>query len=204
MTKPLNTLSNAYISRLRRFEQARGKVERLLLAGHVSREDVYLFYEGVFLRAVTMFEGLLEDLFVGLLAGSVGPGHKVHPRVKFKSHSVARDVMLGGRAYVDWLPYHHTDRRAEAFFRGGFPFCNLGKQDRKDLERIILIRNAVAHQSRTALKRFESEVVGTTPLLPFERTPPGYLRSNFRAAPAQSRYEDIANTLSALVRKLCR
>jgi hypothetical protein len=120
-----STLADAYVSRLRTFDRARAKVERLLLAGDVTRHDASLFYEGIFLRAVTTFEGLMEDLFVGLLTGSISPGRSVRPRITFRSHAVARDVMLGGRAYVDWLPYHHTDKRAEAFFRGGFPFCNL-------------------------------------------------------------------------------
>jgi hypothetical protein len=196
-------LSNTYISRLRTFDRARAKVERLLVSGHVTRHDAYLFYEGIFLRTVTTFEGLMEDLFVGLLAGGIIPGRNVRPRVHFRSHTIARDVMLGGRAFVDWLPYHYTDKRAEAFFRGGFPFSNLDKSDKKELERIILIRNAVAHQSRSARSKFESDVIGTTPLLPFERTPAGYLRSVFRQSPAQTRYEQIASTCAMLARKLC-
>jgi hypothetical protein len=145
----------------------------------------------------------MEDLLVGLLAGGITPGRLVHPRVSFQSHAVARDVMLGGRAYVDWVPYHYTDKRAEAFFRGGYPFCNLDKADKKELERIILVRNAVAHQSRSARGRFEDEVIGTAPLLPSERTPAGYLRSVFRLAPVQTRYEEIANSCTLLARKLC-
>jgi hypothetical protein len=146
---------------------------------------------------------LIEDLFIGLLAGGIAPGPKVHPRVSFKSHAVARDVTLGGRAYVDWLPYRFTDSRAEAFFRGGYPFCNLDRKDKKELERILLIRHAVAHQSRSARRNFEDEVIGTAPLLAIERTPAGYLRSIFRAEPAQTRYEEIASTCAMLARKLC-
>lgn len=203
MPRPASKLSDAYTSRLLIFERTRAKVERLLITGHVTRHDAHLFYESIFLRTVTTFEGLLEDLFVGLLAGSVAPGRNVHPRVSFRSHTVAREVMLGGRAYVDWLPYHHTDKRAEAFFRGAFPFCHLDKNDKRELERIILIRNTVAHQSRSARKKFEEAVVGTTPLLPVERTPAGYLRSTFRVAPTQTRYEEIANTCAILARKVC-
>jgi len=196
-------MSDAYISRLQRFERARVRVEQLLAVGRISRSDALLFYEGIFLRAVTLFEGLLEDLFVGVLVGGVDRGRRVVPRVTFKSHSVARDVMLGGRSYVEWLPYHHTDRRAGAFFRGGFPFSNLSRSEKRELGRIILIRNAVAHQSRAALRQFEVEVIGAIPLMPAERTPAGYLRSNFRALPAQTRYENIANTFATLARKLC-
>jgi hypothetical protein len=196
-------LSDTYTSRLRSFDRARAKVERLLLSGNVTRHDAYVFYEGIFLRTVTTLEGLMEDLFVGLLASRITPGRNVHPRVTFQSHAVARDVMLGGRAYVDWLPYSFTEKRAEAFFRRGYPFCNLDKNDKKELERIILIRNAVAHQSRSARKKFEEEVIGTAPLLSVERTPAGYLRSIFRVSPAQTRYEEIASTCAMLARKLC-
>lgn len=111
--------------------------------------------------------------------------------------------MLGGRSYVDWLPYHHTEKRAEAFFRGGAPFCVFDNSDKRELERIVTIRNAVAHQSRDARQKFENKVIGAVPVLAAERTPSGYLRSVFRTAPAQTRYEEIANTLAILARKIC-
>ncbi len=203
MPRPASTLSDAYAARLRTFERARRKLERLHTAGHVTRHDVTLFYEGIFLRTVTTFEGLMEDLFVGLLAGGITPSKNCHPRVTFQSHAVARDVMLGGRAFVDWLPYNFTDKRAAAFFRGGYPFANLAKVDIKLLDRIILVRNAVAHQSRAARRKFEEEVIDTAPVLPVERTPGGYLRTVFRVAPDQTRYEEMANTCAMLARKIC-
>ena len=204
MARPASALSDAYAARLRTFDRARRKLERLYTEGRVTRHDVSMFYEGIFLRTVTSFEGLIEDLFVGLLAGGITPGRNVHPRVTFQSHAVARDVMLGGRAYVDWLPYNFTHTRAEAFFRGGFPFCNLDKPDKKLLERIVLVRNAVAHQSRSARGKFEEEVIGTAPVLPIERTPAGFLRTVFRTAPDQTRYEEMASTCAILARQLCQ
>jgi hypothetical protein len=111
--------------------------------------------------------------------------------------------MLGGKAYADWLPYHHTEKRAHAFFRGGQPFCNLDKAELKSLDRILTIRHAVAHQSRAARRKFETEVIGSIPLLPAERTPAGFLRSVFSVTPPQTQYEDIAGTCALLARKLC-
>jgi hypothetical protein len=201
--KPASSLSDAYAARLLTFERARRKLEHLLDCGRVGRSDVALFYEGIFLRTVTSFEGLIEDLFVGLLARGITPGANVYPRVRFRSHAVARDVMLGGRPYVDWLPYDCTEKWAKAFFRGGYPFCNLDKDDKSQLGRILLIRNAVAHQSRSARRKFDQGIISAAPLLPVERTPAGYLRSIFRVAPAQTRYEEIANTCTMLARKLC-
>jgi hypothetical protein len=203
MPRPATAISNDFTARLRMFERARAKLERLLLSGHVTRHDVNLFYEGIFLRTVTSFEALMEELFVGLLTGGITPGRNVHPRVTFQSAAVARDVMLGGKAYVDWLPYHYTDKRASAFFRGGQPFSNLDKAERKSLERMLTIRHAVAHQSRAARRKFEDEVIGAAPLLPGERTPAGFLRSVFRVMPPQTQYEDIAGTCALLARKLC-
>lgn len=203
MPRSSTSLADAYIARLRGFDRARTKIERLLMDQHITRQEACLFYEGLFLRTVTTFEGLLEELFVGLLAGGLRLSRNVHPRVTFQSHSVARDVMLGGRAFVDWLPYTHTEKRAEAFFRGGYPFHNLTKPDKRELERISIIRNAVAHQSRSARNKFEKEVIGSAPLLDIERTPAGYLRSIFRVAPDQTRYEEITTTCALLARKLC-
>ena len=185
------------------FERTRAKFERLLLSGSLTRHDVCLFYEGIFLRTVTCFERLLEELFVGLLTGAVTSAPNVRPRVIFRSPAVARDVMLGGKRYVDWLPYSYTEKRAEAFFRGGEPFSKLTKPEKNSLERMLTIRHAVAHQSRSARKKFENGVIGTSPLLPAERTPAGFLRSIFRAMPPQTQYEDIAATCALLARKLC-
>ena len=101
------------------------------------------------------------------------------------------------------LPYHHTEKRAAAFFRGGRPFSRLDKKDKKTLERILKIRNAVAHQSRAARSEFD-KIIASVPLLPAERTPPGFLRSVFALAPPRTHYQDIAGTCSLLARKLTR
>lgn len=203
MPRPATAISDDFTARLRTFERSRAKLERLLLRGHVTRHDVSLFYEGIFLRTVTSFEGLIEELFVGLLTDRFIVGRNVHARVTFQSSTIARDVMLGGRPYVDWLPYHHTEKRASAFFRSGQPFCNLDNTEKKSLERMFTIRHAVAHQSRAARRKFENEVIGAAPLLPAERTPAGFLRSVFRVMPPQTQYEDIAGTCALLARKLC-
>ena len=171
-------------------------------AGHVTRRDMTFFYEGIFLKTVTSFENMLEELFIGLLTGGIESGNNVHPRAQFKSPTVIRDIVCGGRAYVDWLPYRHTEKRAAAFFRGGQPFSRLDNEDKKALERMLTIRNAVAHQSRAARSKFD-KVIASVPLLPAERTPAGFLRSVFASMPPRTQYQDIAGTCSLLAHKLC-
>jgi hypothetical protein len=203
MPRPSTAISEDFTARLRAFERSRVKLERLLLSRHVTRHDVGLFYEGIFLRTVTSFEHLIEELFVGLLSGGISPGHNVRPRLAFRSALIAREVMLGGKPYADWLPYEHTLKRARAFFRGGEPFSRIEGADIGSLNRILMIRHAVAHQSRAARRKFEDQVLGSMPLLPGERTPAGFLRSVFNATPPQTQYEDIAGTCALLARKLC-
>ena len=189
---------------MRKFEKSRKKLEHLLRVGHVTRHDVNLFYEGIFLKTITSFESLLEELFIGLLTGGIETGRNVCPRAQFKSHVVARDITFGGRAYVDWLPYRHTEKRAKAFFRGARPFSRLDNSDKTELDRMLIIRNCVAHQSRAARNKFKNEVIGSTPLLPSEQTPAGYLRSVLGLTPTRTQYQNIAGTCSLLAQKLCK
>lgn len=71
------------------------------------------------------------------------------------------------------------------------------------IARVVCIRNALAHQSKYAKRKFREEVIGNMPLLPHEKTPTGFLRSAFRANPAQTRYEQLVIDLSTVTRKLC-
>jgi hypothetical protein len=201
--KIITEISSEFASRLQAFERSRVKMERLMVDSRINRRDINLFYEGILLRSVTSFEAMLEELFIGLLTGKITAPRAIHPRVNFQSTVVARKVVLGGRPYVDWLPYNLTKKRAEAFFRSGIPFTRLDNADERSLVRIVTIRNAVAHQSKAALQKFEREVIGSAALLASERNPAGYLRSVFRLTPRQTQYEDIANTLSYLAQKLC-
>ena len=116
---------------------------------------------------------------------------------------MARDVVTGGKAYLSWFPYDWTEKRAQAFFSGGRPFTLLNAADKVFLQDLVTIRNAVAHQSSHALRKFEKRLISGTPLLPRERTPVGYLRSILRAAPVQTRYEQIAAECARVAYTLC-
>ncbi len=179
-------------------------MESLYARSLASGRDVYHAYGAIFLTAVSSFEGMIEDLFVKLLVGRVAPPRGVRPRVKFASDKVAREVVLGGRNYADWLPYNRMKTRAEAFFAGGRPFTSLSRADKEFLEAIWCIRNALAHQSRHAKRLFEHEVIAGTPLLPRERTPTGYLRSIHSSNPIVTQYEQLATELSTIAHRLCR
>ena len=217
MARAPSTAAETFVSRLRSLEYTRRKVEGLFAQSLVARRDVEHVYGSIFLAIVTSFEGLIEELFLGLLTRRYSAPAGVHPRVIFRSDRVAREVVFEGRNYINWFPYNETEARAERFFRGGRPFKRqptagpgrgrasrmLNDADFTSMMRVWRTRNAIAHQSAFARRKFEEDVVGTTPLRPRERTPAGFLRSIIRVAPAQTRYEQIASELAAITYKLC-
>jgi len=179
-------------------------MEHLLNTGVIVRRDIEQIYKGLYIDAVCSFENFLEDLFIGLLVGRYTPSSRhIVPRVKFTSPIIARDVILSGKRYVDWLPYNLTMERAKAFFRNGRPFTTLTPTDRQLTEQICIIRNALAHDSEYANKIFEKKIVNSMALAPRDRNPSGYLRSEFRIAPVQTRFENLTIEMSGIARKLC-
>ena len=196
--------ANQFIGHLRYIEPTRTKMENLVYNGKIVRRDIEQIYKGLYLEAVCSFERFLEDLFLGLLVCRLKhPSSTVVPRVTFKSDTVARDVVTGGNRYVDWLPYFHTQHRADAFFRNGLPFTFLDSRDKQTIDQICYIRNAIAHKSNYANKLFIDKVIANIPISPRDRTPAGFLRSRFRIAPVQTRYENLIIEMSLIAWKLC-
>lgn len=204
MPRPSNNIANELMGHLRYLDATRSKMEYLFKKGYIVRHDIEQIYEGLFIDAITSFEGLIEKLFIGLLLGNIKhTSANVVPRVAFKSPKVAREIVLGGKPYVDWLPYNYTEQRANAFFRNGYPFTSLGQPEKNSLAKLWCIRNAIAHISQFSLKKFQQKVIGLLPLRPRERTPSGFLRSVFRTRPIQTQYEVSIIEICNLAFKIC-
>jgi hypothetical protein len=206
--RPCAPLAEALSRRSRAIEQTRARVEALTISHHLSSRAAEHVYEGLFLNTVTAFESFVETLFIGLLVSSdnrLHSKHDVQPRMLIGSHAVAREIVLAPRQkYVDWLPYDKTLSQAERCFRGGRPFSLVTAPQAQTLDRIVKIRNAIAHKSRHSLSTFETVVIGTTPLPPRETTPAGFLRGLLMAAPARTRFEDYVSSLVAIARLLAK
>lgn len=177
------------VLRLQSIERTRKRVESLLAANHIGIRDMDAIYAGLFTNAITGFEAFIEELFINLLVGSSRYSNST-PRAAFKAHEVARDVILGRDQYVEWLPYERTKDRAVIFFRGGRPFSMLPPLLEEKIRHSSIIRNALVHSSRHAKAKFDQKVINNImSLAPKERTPIGFLRSQFRISPIQRRFE---------------
>ena len=204
MPKPASYFVNDLRGYLKNIEKTRAKTERLYQEGNLVMRDLELVYAGLYLSAITFFENFIEDLFVRLLVGTaIHPSRLVVPKITFKSPTTCRNIVYGGEAYVDWFPYNRTQRRARVFFRNGLPFTALANFEKKNIDRMLCIRNAIAHKSKHALNKFEQEVISGLPLLSQEKTPVGYLRSNYTTSPPQTQYESIIFDIVQIARKLC-
>lgn len=202
MARNATVLADELIGHLRRLDSTRRKLEGLFSAGKIKRHDIEQVYVGLYLDAIVSLERFIEELFLGYLSGRFFTSTQVHPRVTFASNSVARDIVLSGKSYVDWFPYDHTIKRANAFFRSGAPFTTLDKTDKTTIENLMAIRNAMAHKSSHSIKIFEKYILSGLSLTGKERTPPGYLRSIFRASPDQTRYENLIIEMAGIAQKL--
>lgn len=181
---------------LRSLETTRKKIERLYSQELLVRRDVEKVYEGLYLDAITSLEATIEDLFIRIITRRSSPSGVV-VRVTFNSSRVAREVMLGGeRRYLDWFPYSRTEKRAKAFLRGGRPFTTLSNTDKKVLEGMLIIRNAIAHKSSHSTKKFQNFIINL-PLTNRERTPAGFLRS--KIDPTTTRYQFYASEMIRII-----
>ena len=194
----MSSLLKRFEGHLNALNTTRKKVEGLQIKGFLVRRDIERIYEGIFLDAITSMEAMLEKMFIRYLMAK--DSSMAISRIQVKSPIVAREILLGGdKKYLDWLPYEKTEKRARAFLRAGRPFTQLDDTYKKTLSEMLVIRNAIAHQSSHAEARFEKMISGQ-PLLPHEKTPAGYLRS--KIDPSTTRYQFYVAEMAVIIRCL--
>lgn len=189
---------------LQRLDYTRDRMERLFSQGQIRRADLDTVYEALFLRAVTSFEGFLEDLFMAILVGrATYSRQRVRVLMSASSRDALMQILLQGNAFMNWLPFSHTEKRAKLYLKDGRPFTDLNDGDKSQLKTITVIRNAIAHKSDHAISEFNRTVISSLSLLQNERSPAGFLRSRIASGPAQSRFEVHVGHLGKCAGLLC-
>ena len=189
---------------LQRLNYTRHRMEKLFSSGRISKTDLDSVHEALFLRAVTSFEGFLEDLFIAILEGRARYSkQRVSLLMSASSREALMQILLQGNAYMMWLPFPNTEKRAKLYLKDGRPFSELDDGDKSLLKTITTLRNAIAHKSPYAISEFERTVIGSHPLLHNERSPAGFLRSRITSGPAQSRFEVYMGHLGKCAGLLC-
>lgn len=158
---------------------------------------------GIFVSYYAFYERQLEALFMGLLTGNLThPTAAVKPLATFTSVQAADVIVRDGKNYVDWLPFdQHTMKRATIYFEDGEPFDRLDKTQRRVLEELGLLRNALAHQSAHSLRRFRAELVDGNGLPTSQSNPAGYLRGDYSLGVTRLNYYLMASV--GIMNRLC-
>lgn len=204
MAKSSVNLLDSFEGKLKGLEQTRKKQEGLFSNGQLVLRDIEEVYAALFLGAMVSFEGMIEELFIGLLAGKIHSRYSdVNVRVKIQSRIVARDVVLQGRKFLNWLPYDRTITIANVFFTGGRPFTLITEDEKKHIDKCLTIRHAIAHQSQHAISKFKKEILQGLSLTPRDRRPKSFLRAQFSANPPTNNYHRLVSDLLKIARKLC-
>ena len=189
---------------LHSLEQTRKRIENLHSSKSIRSGDADSIYEALFLRAVTSFEGFLEELFIGILSDYKKYRRRgISLRMKVTSAAALQEILLQGNRYLNWLPFDQTERRAKLYLKEGRPFSQLPEKDKSMITTITTIRNAIAHKSKHALSEFDRKVIASRNLLPRERVPGGYLRSSVTISPPVNQFEVYILELARISSSLC-
>jgi hypothetical protein len=187
--KPASSIASSLKRSARGTQGYLDRLEKLHSAGHISQRDVTRSYEGAFLAYYTGLERHIERLFMGLIMSRLSPsGPKTRALVQISSDQTAHRVVSGGKRFSDWLPIEKTTKRAETYLSGGRPFDRLRPVDYEVLNRMHIIRNAVAHRSSHANLRFRRQLIEGNGIPPHQQTPAGYLRGQHTTGQSRLSY----------------
>jgi len=203
-TKRSNEILSFFQRKLKVLEQIRKKQEALFLNNKIGRRDIEEIYAAIYLNSIASFESLIEELFIGLLAGRFCSSHSnVNVRAKIQSYMVARDMIFRDRKYYNWLPYENTEKVAKVFFTGGRPFTLLSQDEKDRLDKCLTIRHAIVHKSRYAINKFRKKVLASIILPPKDKRPKSFLRAQFSMVPQTTYYQQFIGDIFEIAKSIC-
>lgn len=185
---------------LERLGRTADRLETLHAQGSLARRDLDAVYEGIYIRALTVFESFIEDLFFDIMLGRVTyPSRRdVVPRISVRNEAILYGIVKPGRAHLDWLPYGSTRERARLYLRGGRPFCEVDGGADQTIYKWTVVRNRIAHDSREAQAKFEQHILAQYALPPRSRNPVGFLRQQVQVNPNATRFDVILQEMAAI------
>jgi hypothetical protein len=176
-----------------------------------TREHREWVHEAALLKILVAWETYVENVMGCYALGERSASGYRAPRLPRRRVNMTLPEMLrvfrGDQRYVGWADPYKVIGRADAWFRSGEPFTTRVGTGAQLLAYLLVLRNAIAHESDTAYDRFLAEtrrlygVVGrsATPggqlLGPCPPGLPGLAGATFFQASAQT-LEAVAITLA--------
>jgi hypothetical protein len=159
-------------------------------SNRVGVTDVELVYASSFLSICCQWEGLLESSLLEVVVGSPSAKPGRGRLATFRGRRHLRDVLLyPNKDYIGLETLKRAIGLATLFVPNGKPFSEVSEANQTYLHQAVVVRNAIAHQSDFAIKKFRASVPGVASLPTSKRTPGAFLRHEFRQDPTQTRFE---------------
>ena len=174
-----------------RYARCCERVEREFERGRKLRIiDVELLYSSCFASVFSQWEVFLEDVLLETVCGTKSRKRGNARYVVFQSKERFRGVILPeGVSYLSMATVEKAEALASRFVQEGRPISRVSPQNRTYIGHAVLIRNAIAHDSGAAKKKFKEKVPGVRALPSGKQQPGSFLRHMFRVGPNQRRYE---------------
>lgn len=181
----------------------------------IKQRDVDLIAELAGLKLFVIWEDFLEQTFIRYMCGAKTYS-RYSPKLYVKAPTLthARNILLGGRPYINWENTNEVARRAETYFRRGEPYATVLRSAQVHLDTFKVIRNRIVHSSRFAETQFQKKVenlLGSTlPKITPGRlllSPPTSAAIPFRmkiSSPPKSLLETYAEFIVVLAQKIVK
>jgi hypothetical protein len=126
-----------------------------------SREHLEWVHEAALLKIFVAWETYLENVMGCYALGERSASGYRAPRLPKRRISMTLPEMLlvfrGDQRYVGWADPYKVIGRAKGWFRDGEPFTTRVGAGAQILTYLLVLRNAIAHESDTAHERFITE-----------------------------------------------
>lgn len=141
----------------------------------LTKRQMILITEGIFIRAFTTFERFLEEVFVLYARGKPGVSGEVgRSFILPRDGNHARELLRSGMNFLEWNSPDILISRAETYLSGG-PIKSAIALHRDRLNSIRRVRNAIAHRSDEAWQKYLKVVISELRAMPLSEPDPGEL-----------------------------
>lgn len=139
-----------------------------------SKGQMTLITEGIFMRAFSLYEAYLEDVFILYSRGKrTRTGHRVKSFLKPSTGSHARDMIKSQMTFLEWNSPDNVIKRCDIYLGDGNPIKRSITTNITRLKNMRKIRNAIAHKSIEARANYASVVRGELRASPLIMPEPG-------------------------------
>lgn len=136
--------------------------------------QMHLMTEGIFSRAFSHYELFLEEIFI--LYTRKKPtrgGNTVRSYIVPKDGVHAREMLKSSMTFLEWNSTETVIKRCETYLEDGNPIKLSMTTHSATLQRMRVIRNAIAHRSQEAQSRYNAVVRQELRAAPLRPLPPG-------------------------------